>query len=140
MGDRYLLDTSAVLALTDQEEGAQAVARLLEEAAAGECQVDVCAVSLMELYYVTLQEGSEEQAAQLVGVVKAWPVRWIYPDEKMLLLAGRFKAFHRLSFADALIAAAAKLRAATLVHKDPELDALADQLALRSLPFKRQAP
>jgi len=56
------------------------------------------------------------------------------------MLAGRIKAFHRLSFADALIAAVAKLRGATLVHKDPELEALAPELALLSLPYKRKQP
>jgi predicted nucleic acid-binding protein len=49
------------------------------------------------------------------------------------------KALHRLSFADALISAAAKLEGATLVHKDPELDRLADELELLNLPFKRKS-
>ena len=76
----------------------------------------------MEIYYITLQEQGEDRAAHLVSLVKAWPVRWVYPDERTLLLAGRFKAFHRLSFADAVIAGSARLREAVLVHKDPELE------------------
>jgi ribonuclease VapC len=43
------------------------------------------------------------------------------------------KATHRLSVADALIAAVARLRGATLVHKDPEMDALRGQVDLLSL-------
>lgn len=140
MNDRFLLDTSAILALTDQEDGAQTVEALLERAAAAECAVEICAASLMELYYISLQETNEDEAVQLVGIVKSWPVTWVYPDEKALMLAGRIKAFHRLSFADALIAAVAKLRGATLVHKDPELVALAPELALLSLPYKRKQP
>ena len=136
MAEKFLLDTSAIFALTDREEGADTIAVLLEKALAGECQVEVCAASLMELYYVTLKERSEQEAAQLVAMVKSWPVSWVYPDEKLLLLAGRMKALHRLSFADALIAAAAKLHGATLVHKDPELDSLAGELSLLNLPFK----
>jgi predicted nucleic acid-binding protein len=136
VGDRFLLDTSAVLALTDREEGAETVEDLLERAAAAECAVEICAASLMELYYISLQESSEDEAARLVAAVKSWPVTWIYPDEKALMLAGRIKAFHHLSFADALIAAVAKLRGATLVHKDPELDALATELPLLGLPYK----
>ena len=138
MGDRFLLDTSAVLALTDREEGAETVEALLERAASAECAIEICAASLMELYYISLQEGSEDEAARLVAAVKSWPVTWIYPDEKALMLAGRIKAYQRLSFADALIAAVAKLRGATLVHKDPELNALAGELPLLRLPYKRQ--
>jgi len=134
--ERYILDTSAVLALTDQEDGFEKVEELLERATGGEADVGTCAVSLMELYYITLQEQGEDQAAQLVGLVKSWPVSWIYPDEKMLLLAGRIKAFHRLSFADAIIAAVARLHEAVLVHKDPEFETLADEIPLLNLPYK----
>jgi predicted nucleic acid-binding protein len=72
VADRFLLDTSAIFALTDREEGAETVAGLLESAVAGECRVVVCAASLMEVYYVTLKEGSEEEAARLVGLF-CWP-------------------------------------------------------------------
>jgi predicted nucleic acid-binding protein len=40
--------------------------------------------------------------------------------------------------ADALIAAVAKLHHATLVHKDPEFEAIASQVSLLSLPFKQR--
>jgi predicted nucleic acid-binding protein len=137
VAERYLLDTSAVLTLTDQEEGFERVEELLDRAAEGSIEVEISAVSLMEVYYITLQEQGEDQAAHLVSLVKAWPVRWVYPDERMLLLAGRFKAFHRLSFADAVIASAARLREAVLVHKDPEFETLASETTLLTLPYKR---
>jgi len=87
--DLYVFDTSAIAAFTDQEEGAAEVERLLDAARKGECQIEVCTISLMELYYVALQEKSEDEAIKLVALVKAWPVRWIYPDERTLLQAVR---------------------------------------------------
>ncbi len=140
MAECYVFDTSAILSFTDQEEGAAQVERILKLAVAGRCRVEVCSASLMEVYYVTLQEAGEDQASRLVGLVKSWPIQWIYPDEKILLLAGRFKAFHRLSFADAQIAATARRGAATLVHKDPEFESLAEEVKLLSLPFKGRGP
>lgn len=137
MADRFLLDTSAIFTLTDQEEGAEKVEALLDRASAGDCEIVICSASLTELYYITLQEQGEDEAAQLISLVKSWPVTWDYPDETVLLLAGRIKAYHRLSFADALIAATAQYRKATLVHKDPELDALAGEVDLLSLPRKK---
>jgi predicted nucleic acid-binding protein len=71
-------------------------------------------------------------------MAKAWPVTWIYPDEKTLLQAGRLKALYRLSVADALIAALAKLHQATLVHKDPEFEPLSQEISLWNLPFKKK--
>jgi ribonuclease VapC len=56
----------------------------------------------------------------------------------MLLHAGRLKATHRLSVADALIAAVADMHDATLVHKDPELEALRGQIELLDLPAREE--
>lgn len=138
MAELYVLDTSAIFAFTDQEEGAAEIEKLLNTARANRCPIGVCAISLMELYYATLREEGEDEAARLVALVKAWPVTWVYPDEKTLLQAGRLKASYRLAVADALIAAAARLHEATLVHKDPELEALADEVTLLNLPFKQR--
>ena len=48
----YVLDTSSVFAFTDQGDGADEVARLLDAAKQHECRLEICAVSLMELYYI----------------------------------------------------------------------------------------
>lgn len=138
MAERFLLDTSAVFALTDGEAGADRVEALLDRAAAGDCAVYLCAASLMEIFYITLQKQGEDDAARLLGLIRAWPVAWVYPDEKTLLLAARFKAFHQLSFADALISATAKLQDATLLHKDPEFDQLLDEVRIEALPFTKR--
>lgn len=137
--ERFLLDTSAVLALTDQEAGYQLVEDLLDRAAASGVELKICAISLMELFYITLQEQGEDHAVHLVALVKAWPIEWVYPDETALLVAGRIKAFRRLSFADAVIAGVAKLLNATLVHKDPEFEVLAGEVSLLALPYKGAA-
>ena len=56
MAERYVLDTSAILTLTDAEAGADEVERLLQEARAGRCQLLACAITLMELFYTALRE------------------------------------------------------------------------------------
>lgn len=137
MAERYVLDTSAILAFLGGEPGAERVERLLRGARARRFTVLICSISLMEIFYTALREKGEDEAVRLVALVRAWPLEWIYPDEKTLLQAGRLKASHRLSVADALIAAVAKMRDATLVHKDPELDAWRGQIRLVSLAVRR---
>jgi predicted nucleic acid-binding protein len=109
VADLYVLDTSSIFAFTDQEDGADEVERLLDAAKQHKCRLEICAMSLMELYYITLRERGEDEATRLVALVKSWPVVWIYPDEKILLPATVLKASYHLSVADALIAAVAKL-------------------------------
>ena len=60
-------------------------------------------------------------------------------DESTLLTASKLKAGHRVSLADAIIAAFAIRRGAVLMHKDPELDALAGLLPMEALPLPREA-
>jgi ribonuclease VapC len=60
-------------------------------------------------------------------------------DEPILLTAARLKATFHLSLADAIIAAFAIRHDATLVHKDPEYEALAGLVKLESLPYKTAA-
>lgn len=136
MADRYVLDTSAILAFLGGEQGADSVERLLRAARAGRIQVLVCSISLMEVFYTALRAKGEDEAVRLLALVRAWPLEWVYPDEKVLLQAGSLKASYRLSVADALIAAVARLHHAKLVHKDPELEALKGQIELLSLTSK----
>ncbi|MBI3933827.1 MAG: PIN domain-containing protein [Acidobacteria bacterium] len=128
--------TSAVLAFLGGEQGADKVGRLLRGARPGRVQVLSCSISLLEVFYTALRAKGEDEAVRLLALMKAWPLEWVYPDEKVLLQAGRLKASHRLSVADALIAAVARLHHATLIHKDPKLEALKGQIELLSLPFK----
>ncbi len=137
MVDLYVLDTSAIFTYSDQEDGVVEVATLLDSARFRKCRLEVCSISLMEIYYITLRASGEDQAARLVALIKSWPLTWVYPDEKILLQAGKLKASYRLSVADALIAAVAKLHRACLVHKDPEFAAMSGAIPLLNLPFKK---
>jgi len=136
VAERYVLDTSAILAFLGGEQGADSVERLLRAARAGRIQVLVCSISLMEVFYTALRAKGEDEAVRLLALVRAWPLEWVYPDEKALLQAGRLKASYRLSVADAVIAAVARLHHAKLVHKDPELEALKGQIELLRLTSK----
>jgi PIN domain nuclease of toxin-antitoxin system len=69
VAERYVLDTLAILACTDNEEGADEVQQLLEAARACQCVIEVCAISLMELAYITEREHGEDEAARLVALV-----------------------------------------------------------------------
>ena len=138
MDKAVLLDTSAVFCLVDNEAGADTVERHLRTAEERHSRLMASFVTLTEVRYISLQEQGAAAADYLTGLVKSWPVEWIHSDETICLLAAHYKAKHRLSLADAFIAATAKLADATLVHKDPEFEPLGDEISLAPLPYKKK--
>lgn len=130
--ERFLIDTSALMALIEDEAGADQVEQIItEENALLPWPV------LLELYYITRQEHGQAEAdrryamATRLGAEVLWQM-----DEPLLLTAAQLKTRYRISFADALIAAFAVREKAALVHKDPEYDVLDGFIPLVRLPYK----
>jgi predicted nucleic acid-binding protein len=130
--DTYLLDTSAIMALMEDEPGADRVEKVLRQS-----DVIIPFPVLLETYYVSLQEQSEAVADERYALLRHLSVKEIWSvDEPTLLTAARLKARFRVSFADALIAAFVLRSDATLVHKDPGFEVLADHVRQELLPYK----
>lgn len=129
-----LLDTSAIMTLLEDEEGAARVEDILRHE-----EVLLPFLTLLETYYITLQEQPMDVADKRHAMLKQLPAMILWNvDEPVLLAAGRLKAAHHLSLADSLIAAFAVRHQAILVHKDPEFDALSEIVQLETLPYKKQ--
>lgn len=120
MTTRWLLDTSALLALREDEDGAQRVADLLQAAQSGQSRCLVCFMSRMEVLYRVWKDEGEHAGRLAYEQCLALPIEWVHESRELLEAAAALKATHSLSLADAWIAAAAALNGAILVHKDPE--------------------
>jgi predicted nucleic acid-binding protein len=136
LNNAYLLDTSAILALTDNEEGADTVEQFLDKAKSKRVSLHFSAMTAMELYYVCLGERGEEEANRLLLLVRALPVTELPLEDSLILPAAKLKARHKVSVADAWIAAAAAVHNLILIHKDPEFERLRESVSLLSLPYK----
>jgi predicted nucleic acid-binding protein len=134
---RYLLDTSALLALRDNEVGAEQVAALLYEAQDGKIECLGCFLTLMEIFYRVWKDENPQTGRLAYEQSQALPITWLHEEPALLEKAAELKATQSLSLADAWIAACALLQRATLVHKDPELMRVeCEQLVL---PFMKSA-
>ena len=132
----YVLDTSAWPTLIEDEAGADIVQDLLEKTGRGEVVVLASFMSFMEVYYITLQECERSEAQERVNLIAALPILRVESNRKLGLLAGEFKQGQHLSVVDAWIAALAKERDATLVHKDPEFEQVEAMIKVLKLPYK----
>lgn len=129
---RFLLDTSALLTLRDDEPGADTVAALLKDPNA-KCLG--CFMTRMEILYRVWRDEGELAGKLALQQCLSLPVTWIELSDELLRRAAEIKALNALSLADAWIAAAAIEQDAVLVHKDPEFETLA--VVQKALPFKK---
>jgi predicted nucleic acid-binding protein len=130
--ERYLLDTSALLTLVEDEAGAERVETVLTQEE-GLLPWPV----LLEAYYITQQEQSQAEADRRYVLIKQLPATILWEmEEPTLLTAARLKATHCLSLADTIIAALAIRYNAILIHKDPEFETVSGHMSLEALPYK----
>jgi predicted nucleic acid-binding protein len=131
----WLLDTSAILAFIEDEAGADRV-----EVALRQPTTLVPWPVLLETHYISLQEKGQAEADRRIALIKQLEVEILWGmDESTLLTASTLKAAHRVSLADAVIAAFAIRGGALLMHKDPGFGALAGMLYMEALPYKESA-
>ena len=135
-GKNYVLDSSAFLTFFEDEKGAEIVQELLERAKKGEVLIFVCFATFAKVFYITFREQGQEEARKRVKLMSRLAITRVESSEELGLIAGRLKATHKLSFADAWIAATAVLYDSTLVHKDPEFEQLEDEIKVLKLPYK----
>ena len=133
VSEPYLLDTSALLTLIEDEDGAAWVETLLKEH-----DVFVPWLCLLELHYISQQEQGLSEANKRYALLRATNATFLWhASETLLLTAAGYKANHKLSLADTIIAAFAAERGAILVHKDPEYEVLEGEVRLEPLPYKK---
>jgi predicted nucleic acid-binding protein len=134
---RFVLDTSALLTLRDDEPGAQRVADVLQASSLGKAKVFGCFMSQMEVLYRVWRDETEAAGRLAYRQCLALPIEWLHSSDTLLAKAAEFKALYSLSLADAWIAACAAEQGATLLHKDPEFAPL--DIAQELLPLKPTA-
>jgi predicted nucleic acid-binding protein len=132
---RFVLDTSALLTLHNDEAGSDRVAAVLLAAADGQAEVYGCFISLMEVLYRVWKTEGEAAARTAYAQCLELPIVWVHESPALLERAASLKAVHALSLADAWIAATALECQATLMHKDPEFEPIAG-LSEDRLPYK----
>jgi uncharacterized protein len=119
MAERYLLDACAMIAYLNDEEGAEKVEQLLLKSNQGKGNLLMHEVNLLEVYYGVYRDESEELAEETYSKIAKLPIRILVGLGKGVLKeAGRFKAIYKVSLADSVALAQAKLKGIPLITCD----------------------
>lgn len=127
---KYVFDSYALLAYCEGEEAGESVKDILKKASLNEAEVFVCIVNWGEMYYIALRENGADTAELYKNTLSEYPIKKINADEELTLQAARYKAFHKISYADAYACALAKMRKAELVTGDKEFKAVEGEVKI----------
>lgn len=116
---RFVLDSYAVLALVEDEPGAETVAEIV---ASERAELYMSVVSLGEVYYIVARKQGERAAEEVVrGVTQEESLTLAEVTWPRAREAARIKAEGGLSYADAFVLGLARELGAPVVTGDPEI-------------------
>ncbi len=127
---KIVLDSSALIAYFEAEEGGKLVAEKLKMAADDKIQLLLSVVNLGEVYYVTLRSYDQEFADKVLYAVQHMPISVIDADMAITKVAAAYKAQGGISYGDCFAAALATNYHAELMTTDREFKKLENRIKI----------
>lgn len=128
--NKYVLDSYSLLAYAEQEKGADEVGNILKKALEDKAELFLCVINWGEMYYIALREGGKERAELYKNTFARYPITIVEANKETTLQAAEYKAFYRISYANAFAAALAKTKKAILVTGDKEFKVLDGEIKI----------
>lgn len=119
MNPKFVLDACALIAFFHDENGSDQVEKLLWQGYQAPGSLLMHEINVLEIYYGVYRDDGKEVADQTYVKILKLPIRVITGLRKSVFKdAGRFKALYRISLADSIALAEAKVRRVPLVTCD----------------------
>ena len=127
---RYVLDSFALIAYSRGEQGAETVSEIIEDGLNDKADLYLSVINWGEIYYITLRNFDIKRAELFKETIARYPITIVEADKELTLQAAQYKAFNKMSYADAFAAALAKMKKAILVTGDKEFKVLEKELKI----------
>ncbi len=127
----YLFDSHALLAFFQREEGAEVVARILNEALQRDTDRLICVMNLGEIIYLTKRRFGEEKKLEILGRIYQLGIRVLHVPDSLVYQAAELKAEYPIAYADCFALACAIDHSAVLVTGDPEFKMVAHLVTIQ---------
>lgn len=125
-----VLDAHGLMVFLEKETGFEKVESFFVAAIEKDNHLLMASVNFGEVYYIVLRECGEEKANEIEKIIKTLPIKIVDVDIQLAKEAGRFKALHKLSYADCFVAALAKLHRGEVITGDKEFKALEKEIKI----------
>jgi len=113
-----VIDAHGLLVFLEKEAGYEKVEQCFILAAEKDKYLLMTSVNFGEVYYIVLRECGLEKAQEIEKIIRTLPIEIVNVDIQLAKEAARFKAYHKLSYADCFSAALAKLHKVEVITGD----------------------
>ena len=116
----YILDSYAILAYFQAEQGGAKVKELLKQAKAEDAVIFMSLINFGEVFYTTGRKLGEDKAKEIQHDLMLLPIQLTEVTKARILAAAQIKMKYPISYADAFAVSLAQEMNAAIVTGDPE--------------------
>ncbi len=125
-----VLDAHGLLVFLEKEAGYEKVEQSFVAAVEKDKYLLMSSVNFGEVYYIVLRECGQDKAHEIERIIKTLPIEIIDVDMQLAREAARFKATHKISYADCFAAALAKLHKGEVITGDKEFKSAEEEVKI----------
>lgn len=123
-----VIDAHGLLVFLEKEAGYEKVAQSFVAAVERDKYLLMTSVNFGEVYYIVLRECGSEKAHEIEKIIRTLPIEIVDVDMQLAREAARFKAAHKISYADCFAAALAKIHKGEVITGDKEFKLLENEV------------
>lgn len=125
-----VLDAHGLLVFLEKEAGYEKVEQSFVAAVEKDRYLLMTSVNFGEVYYIVLRECGQDKAHEIEKIIRTLPIEIIDVDIQLAREAARFKAAHKMSYADCFAAALAKLHKGEVITGDKEFKTVESEIKI----------
>ncbi|MFH0762487.1 MAG: type II toxin-antitoxin system VapC family toxin [Candidatus Omnitrophota bacterium] len=125
-----VLDAHGLLVFLEKEAGYKKVEQSFVAAVEKDKYLLMSSVNFGEVYYIVLRECGQDKAHEIEKIIRTLPIEIIDVDMQLAREAARFKANHKISYADCFAAALAKLHRGEVITGDKEFKTVESEIKI----------
>ena len=128
-----VLDSWAIIAYLEDEAPAETVGNVISDAHDDDIPIFMSVLNVGEVWYIMAREASSQEAERSVAQLRQLGIRFVEADWPLACEGAKYKAKHRMSYADCFAAALTKQKNAVLLTGDPEFKEVERDIAIHWL-------
>jgi len=119
LNNLYFLDACSLIAVFADEEGAENVIKIIQDAVDEKITLKINQVNLLEVYYYLCRAYGQNEANKAINKIKEYPIEInVGMNESVFNEAGRIKPKYKIPLGDSIAIAECIINNGTLVTSD----------------------